>query len=332
MPYIIIARNDIPDGLLQTLDLKPNTSQRRFPYRNPGQTGYRRNIPDSAAVVITAGVTDVEIKGLTAWFLGQVSSGAGTQATADITTVAVASLVDGDFFTVNDGQNTTIYEFAVTATYATTAGRVRVDVSGDTTADDVRDTLFALITADTSNDISAASGGAATVTMTNDNQNQLTASQNSANTENVADGGFAVANFAGATDSDALTVAEAAQNVTDVITEAQSGNALTLAAINTALTTGVITGGQVSEILDILAGRNFELPAASTLETAGEFIAAGAFDDTEAGFRAIYDGGFFRNSWTSGRLSLMRAASFEYGGVAGAAVNVYADDGSVYAP
>ena len=40
--YVITLRNDIPQGMLQTLDLFPNTSQRNQIYDPPGQTGYVR--------------------------------------------------------------------------------------------------------------------------------------------------------------------------------------------------------------------------------------------------------------------------------------------------
>lgn len=330
MPYVLIARTDIPDGLLQsTLDLKPGTSQRRFPYQKVGQNRYGVNTVNETGVVITAGVTDVQIAGLTAWLLGSISSSAGTNATSDITTVAVASLVDGDFFTVSDGVNTSVYEFVVTATHGVTSGRVAVDVSGDTDANEVRDTLLAAINADTTNDISAADGGAATVTMTNNNQNQLIASQNATNSENVANAGFLVPNFAGAANSDPLTAAEASTDADDLIAVVAAGTALTKGAINTALTTGVITEDQVSEILDVLAGRNFELPAASNIGTA-QFASAGAFDDTEIPFRRLYATGAFRSSWESGRLSLARAAAFSYGGVTGAAVSIYTNEGLVF--
>lgn len=38
--YIVLRRNDLGKNFLQALDLKPNTSQRSFPYEPPGQTAY----------------------------------------------------------------------------------------------------------------------------------------------------------------------------------------------------------------------------------------------------------------------------------------------------
>ena len=42
MPYIVMKRSDIPDGVLQITDLTPNTSLRNSIYDPAGRTGYRR--------------------------------------------------------------------------------------------------------------------------------------------------------------------------------------------------------------------------------------------------------------------------------------------------
>ena len=41
--YAVQLRNDLPQGVLQVLDLKPNTSLRNFIYEGEGKTGYVRN-------------------------------------------------------------------------------------------------------------------------------------------------------------------------------------------------------------------------------------------------------------------------------------------------
>jgi hypothetical protein len=331
MPYVLKIRDDIPAGVLQgPLDLLPNTVQRKFPYEKVGQTGYRLDVPN-AAVAVTAGVTNAEYAGLTAWFLSSVSSGAGAAATAAITTDTVANLADGETFTISDGSNSVTFEFVKTAGIAVAPPNIAVDISADTTADDVRDTIIGVVNGSILN-VTAADGGASTVDLTNDNQNIATADQNATNSETSASGTFAITDFAGATDSDSLTPAEAAQDAQDVIDELAAGNALTLAAINAALTTGSVLAEQVSEILDILAGRHWVVPAGSTVETGGAFVpGTGAFADDVVPFRRLYLTGAFRMSWAEGRLSKMRSADFTYGGTTGAAVVAYADDGSLFA-
>lgn len=335
MPYILQKRSDIDPGTFRTLGLIPNESQRNPPYKPVGQTGYRK-APPNAAPSVVAGVTLTAGTGLASYLLANVSSEAGTEATADITTVAVASLIDGDFFTVSDGVLTAIFEFNVSGTHFVTAGRIEVDVSADTTADDVRDTLFPIITA-AEPDITAVNGGVATVTMTNNNQNQLTADQNATNSEDVANAGFLVPDFTGGTDSDSLTQAEVIVSAQDILDELAFGDvgtaasALTVTAINAAMTTGGINKAQVVDILDILAGRNYEVPAGVTVETAGEFIpGTGAFDDAEIAFRRVYLTGALRISFDSGRLSIAASDNFTFAGIAGAAVAVYNDDGSLF--
>lgn len=330
MPYIIIARDDLPDGLLQVQDLKPNRSQRNFPYQKVAQTGYLRNIPNETGTTITAGVIDDTIKGLTAYLLGQVSSGAGAKATASITTVAVASLVDGDFFEISDGENSEEFEFVVTATYGVTSGRTPIDVSALVTANDVRDAIVTAITASETLNVTAASGGAATVSLTNDNQNQATATQDAANSENVANVGFAITSFVGAADSDPLTVSEATVDATDITDLVAAGSALTRSALNTALTTGNLNWNQVAEVLDILAGKEFILEAGTDIGTV-EFAPGGGFNDDDLPNPTVfYDTGEFKASWRSGQLSLLRDSGFTYLGAAGAAVSVYDNDGAVY--
>ena len=329
MPYIFVIRDDIPAGVLQSaLDLRPNTSQRSLVYDGPGQTGYRVQPAYGAAAALSSGATAAEASGLGAWLQDNISSSAGTAAVGSITTVAVASLLDGETFTIDDGENSVTFEFVVTAGVAVTAGNVAVDVSGDTTADDVRDTIIPLINASALN-VTAASGGAGTVDLTNDNQNQPLADQNNGNNaETVANGTFAITGFASATNSDGLTEAEANTNRDDIETVVKAGTALTHTAINAALTTGNINKEDVSAILDILAGLDYVVPAGTSIEATGAFVGGGGA--SSGSIRRIYDTGDLKMSFNEGRLSKAVSANFTYGGTAGSAVVVYADDGSVY--
>lgn len=85
--------------------------------------------------------------------------------TASMTTVAVASLVDAETFTIRTKNGgATVFEFDVTGD-GVTAGRTTVDVSGVATADAVRDAVVTAINT-AALGVTAASGGAATVTVT----------------------------------------------------------------------------------------------------------------------------------------------------------------------
>ncbi len=115
-------------------------------------------------------------------------------STGSITTVAVASLVDGETFTIRDKARVFTFELDVNGT-GVTAGRVQVNVSTDTTADHVRDRIVTAINASEC-DVTAASGGAATVSITSDT---VGAEGNLTMTEAVANGTFAVSTTAATT-------------------------------------------------------------------------------------------------------------------------------------
>ena len=104
MPYICLARNDIPDGTLQVLDLWPNTSQRNQSIDPPGQTRYvRRTRRDRIAVGLQTGTAtggigtraaSGELSGLEAYLLDRVEPGATEVATGTITFAAQANVGD----------------------------------------------------------------------------------------------------------------------------------------------------------------------------------------------------------------------------------------------
>jgi len=100
--FIVLARNDLPDNLLQVLDLKPNSSQFSPAYdgQDSGQTGYQTWYSRDAAVNTTAVTqagagggasrdTDGDLYGLAAYLLcnveDQVATAAITAAVANAT-------------------------------------------------------------------------------------------------------------------------------------------------------------------------------------------------------------------------------------------------------
>jgi len=99
--YLIMRRTDIPDGVLQVLDLWPNTSSKNYIYPpGLGQTGYIHNIPAPEITGLTAAgppvVALADLTGLAAYLIGNIDTGAGaggapfTDAEAD---TAAAGLV-----------------------------------------------------------------------------------------------------------------------------------------------------------------------------------------------------------------------------------------------
>lgn len=136
----------------------------------------------------------------------------------------------------------------------------------------------------------------------------------------------------------ALTAAFANTIAAALIARMDSGLAMTLSDVDGVIQTttgGASTGleannstGSLSELLEVMTGAVYVLPAGSQVETAGN-----AFDTTVRGSltasRHIYSTGPFNISRNVGKLSELSDAAFTYGGTAGAAVVLYADDGSL---
>lgn len=79
MPFICQRRTDIPDGVLQVLDLRPNTSQRNLIYEPPGQTKYVNRAVTDTVVTSGAGpiVTVAAYEGLAAYLIDRVENTGG---------------------------------------------------------------------------------------------------------------------------------------------------------------------------------------------------------------------------------------------------------------
>ena len=101
MPSIIMRRTDIPNGVLQVDDLKPNDSQRNYTLDPPGQSGYVRDIPTEVAVV-TAGAGPIltvrDACGLGAYLIDVTEDAPGTAITAAVandTAIALIARAEG---------------------------------------------------------------------------------------------------------------------------------------------------------------------------------------------------------------------------------------------
>lgn len=213
MPYICMIRTDIDPGVLQVLDLWPNTSLRNSVYDPVGQTKYVDRLQNDT-VTVASNVTTSERKGLAAYII-----------------------------------------------------------------------------------------------------------------DNVAHGGT----------GNALTAAQANSMATAVIARLDAGSVLTAAGINTALQTVVAATeinanssiGSVAGVLKICAGGEYVLPRGTAAASGGAFkgTAAGAF--TAGQYRNTYAGLPLSASIGEGSLSQYTASTFTYGGSTGAALVVYADDGTL---
>jgi len=90
MPYICLARNDIPNGTVQILDLVPNSSQKSAVYDPPGQTRYVNRVQNNPVYFTAAGATTKLVEGLSALLADLVDPGVGAWTQANQATVSAA--------------------------------------------------------------------------------------------------------------------------------------------------------------------------------------------------------------------------------------------------
>lgn len=348
MPYIIMKRSDIPGGTLQVLDLDPNTSLRNLTIDVPGQTKYINPVQnDTVVLYIPTGMeltTYTDARGLAAWFITNVDDGAGAQAVGAFT-VGAGNAADGDTVSVDatsvGGPNVTltfrdmpssIYEVQIGASEDATAGNLVSVINNASVGLSPYLTAVFGGTGTGNADLTAVQPGTA--------GNGITLAFVGAN--------LGVTAMAGGVDAGALTAADANANATDVLTLLAYGDltaaagVLDLAAINGALTAGAITAAQLPDILDILAGREYFVPAGTLVEDAGVFEISPAVG-TANGPRFVTGTNrmLFLNdgltlSVATGELEGYLDSGFIYAGVAGnpngEAVAVYNDDGTLFTP
>jgi len=218
MPFIAMRRTDIPNGVLQVLDLWPNTSLRNLIYDPPGQTKYVNRLVNDTLAPLVANRTTAEYTGLAAYLIDHVE-------------------------------------------------------------DDVA---------------------------------------------NVS-----------------ITVAVANATANALITRVNSGLTVTLANVNTALTANGVanagagtqlnangSNGVLVDVLKIIAGGQYVLPAGSLVGNVGVPASLGAF--IPGTYRDTYDTGALAISFGEGSLAVYTSAVFDYLGTTGAALTVYANDGTLY--
>lgn len=344
MPYIIMKRNDIPAGILQVLDMEPNESQRNLTLDVPGQTKYVNAVENDTVVTSGAGpvVSYTAARGLAAWFLTNVNDGTGAAASGTFTVTVATPILPGDTVTVGAALFTAVPgprtpgsdDFSLASgTDAGVAADLAAAINDPANAGG---SLVGVVTA-------SAALGVVTVDADNDGAagNLVLATSNA--------GGFAPVGMAGGVDAGALTAADANDNAQDVLDLLAFGDltaaagALDLATVNGALTAGALVAAQLTEVLDILAGRVYQMPRGVQIEDGG-----GVFDiqpavgaDGGPGFVEGSNRPLFLNdglplSVAMGQLTQFTSSDFVYAGVAGdpngEAVVVYNDDGTLFTP
>lgn len=143
----------------------------------------------------------------------------------------------------------------------------------------------------------------------------------------------------------ALTAAEANANAAAVLALVGYGNLssaagdVDVATVNAAIT-GTLSAGQHAQMMQILAGRPYTVPAGVQVDSDGSTFAVDPAVGADGGpafgeFRPTLDTSALVLSFAEGRLSGFLRNDFEYQGVGGSngeAVVVYNDDGTLFSP
>lgn len=142
-----------------------------------------------------------------------------------------------------------------------------------------------------------------------------------------------------AADGAALTAAQAAAVATALIARMRAGSTLTLTAVNAALNaqdagttlTGGDSTGVLTELLSVMAGAKYTVPAGSSIQDgSGDFVATQSGSFPTGTYREVLPTDSLVISFQQGDLYRYRSSAFSFKGTAGAAVTVYADDGTLY--
>lgn len=141
--------------------------------------------------------------------------------------------------------------------------------------------------------------------------------------------------------TDALTAVQANNIAAAIIAEVVAGNDLDLPSID-AVISGVVadteltntvsaSNGSVSDVLMILSGARYVVPAGSMRSGTGGtvFVAVPDGHFAPGTYRQLYDTSSFKLSNASGRIHAMKSHDFEFKGVSSSAVTVYDEHGFV---
>lgn len=341
MPYIIMKRSDIPDGTLQVLDMEPNTSLRNLTLDAPGQTKYVNAVDNETVVTLGAGpVTSFrEYSGLSAWFLARTNDGTAVAAAGSVD-IAAGNAAPGDTVTVN---TSAVGGPSVTFTFsAAPASSTDVLVGG--TEDDSATNLAAAINNPFNGlapyVMAAAPGGGppSPVTITavtaGTAGNSIVLGAVGANLSTVAMAGGVDAMAISAADANASALAVLGQLAFGDLTAA--AGVLDLATVNGLVVGAVLDAASHAELMNMLAGAKFALPAGTQVADAGGFHIVDPPVAAPSGNRPLFLNDGLPLSFVMGELAEFTDSSFVYQGVAGdpngEAVVVYNDDGTFFTP
>jgi hypothetical protein len=332
MPFICLANANVPNGVLQITDLWPNVSQDNNPTNPPGQTRYlARPATDNPAIdtnlgTVVGSAADSALatfSGLSAYLVDKVEPGSLNQATGDITLTIIPNA--GDQIMIS-GVADVVIEFSVGATDITTAGtaidpficqiqgtnaltaaELVANVINQAVAIAKMKALLGGTNYPDSGDVGAvvtldALTGAAANLLGSDGDFGLSVPVGAARITVPTPPRLARAN-------EAWTVANIAATAAALLNRVDTGLGMTLANIVTVLTANAgadLTGaaassnsvGTLLEMLQVLAGRTYQLPLASA-----KFTAAVA-PDTVHLWSAVLAGSFTtpNTTWDTGML------------------------------
>jgi len=299
MPYICLARTDIPDGTVQILDLKPNTSQRNTSIDPPGQTRYVNRALNQIPIPRPNGTTHADVLGISAYLADRVASG-GMFATGTVT--MVGPFVGGETVDLKTAPVTFTgilvdrapgsQDFNVAGTLGHAGDQLAAAIN-----DPVTQALLLAAVPVAAGSVTAVSNGAGVVTLTSTvagPNGALTALACTALLITVSGATLTQAAPAVPWTEAALTAASAA-----LLARVDGGLGLTLANVNTALgvVNATLTGGGstgvLTELLSILSGRGYMLPAGSQKMTGAPWSAvqAGKFTETVLQFGTTWNSG-----------------------------------------
>lgn len=286
MPYICLARGDIPDGVIQVLDLLPNSSQRIPSLTPPGESRYVNRVKRGTAGISATGLLGaVEyLDGLEAYLLDRVEPGGLEQATGSITIGGALAAgntitINGAVFTaVNGVPNPAIRQFRDVAGSGSIAATVATLVTALTDVTPVTGGIAAMkagtitgsyvipTNASPNVTLAAATGAGAVL---NGWAGNVTVATNTANVT----GASITAGRLTRTHETWTQVVQAA-TASALVARLDAGQSLLLSDINTVLLAqagaeltnagGSQSIGTVAGILDCLSGRTFRAPVKDT--------------------------------------------------------------------
>lgn len=330
MPYICLARGDVPDGTLQILDLLPNTSQRNSSIDPPGQTRYINRAQNGRVQFNTAtGKTGVAATGLQAYLMDHVEPG-GILLAFD--NVNHAGVLNDDTITIAG----VVFKAAGAADFVHAGTALDPIIwnkgnGGTTSASNFRDCI---------NDagvqviLTAALGAGLTVTASVIANTKTLVTANQVSPVFMTTGTFAssngvrlIVNTPRMTKTVETWTGSSIKTVADLLmARVDAGSAMALADINTILQANVgaeLTAaggsqstGAVVDILEILAGREYSLPAGSQILNAVSLAANPSVNLFVPGVRGSFtkNVGVYDTQMLGGELRPLNALGFKGAG------------------